>query len=796
METPQLTLNNINTMVITFFMIIVIMALVLGVLAAIGMALVLWLRNREREAESLNSTLLQVTMPRDNEIKVDAAEQMFSSLASLRRVWSSDKLYFFKSQPHFSFEIVGLPGDIRFYVHVPNKYRDFLEKQINGAYPDAEITVVNEPTAKQRDGAVIGSDYNIFSETGKVSFVSLRLKTSDYLPIKVYKELPVDPLSSLTSVLAKMREGEGAAVQVLVTSADSKWKKLGRGYLASTKKNEANPEKASYKTDAKELEAIENKIGKAGFETVVRIVVSAQTQDAANAHLANIRNAFSQYNGINSFKKNKNYIKGWFMNDFIYRYFPVWGQTSVFSVEELATVFHFPNKSIVTPGIHWLNSKRAPAPSELPTTGLYLGKSTFRGLSRPVYIEEDDRRRHTYIIGKTGTGKTEFLKSMIMQDINAGEGLAVIDPHGDLIEDILRLMPAKRAEDVILFDPSDTERPMGFNMLEAETEQQKHFVVNSIIGLMYKLFDPNKTGIIGPRFEHAIRNAMLTVMYEKGSTFIEVVRILTDQAFVQELLPKVEDPIIRRYWTDQIAQTSDFHKSEVLDYIVSKFGRFVTNKMIRNIIGQSDSAFNFRHVMDNQKILLINLSKGKIGEENSNFLGLVLVPKILVAAMSRQDMPQDQRKDFFLYVDEFQNFATPDFAQILSEARKYRLNLIVANQFIGQMDEEIKNAIFGNVGTIASFRVGVTDANYLQHEFQPTFNENDLINIDRFNAYMRTIVGGEPVRPFSLDTTKDVTVEKALQNERVAQLVKELSRLKFGKAVSTIEAQIAQRAKL
>ncbi len=351
------------------------------------------------------------------------------------------------------------------------------------------------------------------------------------------------------------------------------------------------------------------------------------------------------------------------------------------------------------------------------------------------------------------------------------KGLAVIDPHGDLIEDILRLIPPKRAEEVILFDPSDTDRPMGFNMLSADTEQQKHFIVNSIIGLMYKLFDPNKTGIIGPRFEHAIRNAMLTVMYEKGSTFIEVVRVLTDQAFVQELLPKVEDPIIRRYWTDQIAQTSDFHKSEVLDYITSKFGRFVTNKMIRNIIGQSESSFDFRKVMDEGKILLINLSKGKIGEENANFLGLVLVPKILVAAMSRQDIPdQDDRRDFFLYVDEFQNFATPDFAQILSEARKYRLNLIVANQFIGQMEEEIKNAIFGNVGTIASFRVGVTDANYLQHEFQPLFNENDLINVDKYNAYMRTIVNGEPVAPFSIDTTKDVSQEKALRNDRVAEL--------------------------
>jgi type IV secretory pathway TraG/TraD family ATPase VirD4 len=385
---------------------------------------------------------------------------------------------------------------------------------------------------------------------------------------------------------------------------------------------------------------------------------------------------------------------------------------------------------------------------------------------------------------------------MIMQDIRGGKGLAVIDPHGDLIEDVMQMIPPNRAEDVILFDPADTARPMGFNMLEAANEEQRHLIVTSVIGLMYKLFDPNKTGIIGPRFEHAIRNAMLTVMYEPGSTFIEVVRILTDQAFVQELLPKVQDPIIRRYWTDQIAQTSDFHKSEVLDYIVSKFGRFVTNKMIRNIIGQSDSAFNFRQVMDEGKILLVNLSKGRIGEENSNFLGLVIVPKILVAAMSRQDMAKDQRKDFFLYVDEFQNFATPDFAQILSEARKYKLNLIVANQFIGQMEEEVKNAIFGNVGSVVSFRVGVTDANYLQHEFQPTFNEADLINVERFNTYIKTIVNGEPAHPFSMDLTRDMTEEKKLANPRVAELIKELSRLKYGRDVKVVEAEISERARL
>ena len=400
-----------------------------------------------------------------------------------------------------------------------------------------------------------------------------------------------------------------------------------------------------------------------------------------------------------------------------------------------------------------------------------------------------------YIIGKTGVGKSEFLKDMILQDIRAGKGLCFIDPH-DTIDMLLPLIPPERAEDVILFDPSDTERPMGINMLDAQTEEQKDLIVSSIIGLMYKLYDPNKTGIIGPRFEHAIRNAMLTVMVEPGNTFVEVVRVLTDASFVQELLPKVQDPIVRRYWTDQIAQTSDFHKSEVLDYIVSKFGRFVTNRMMRDIIGQSESAFNFRKVMDEGKILLISLAKGKIGEDNSAFLGLILVPKILAAAMSRQDVPQDQRRDFYLYVDEFQNFATPDFGQILSEARKYKLNLIVANQFIGQIEEDVKNAIFGNAGTIMSFRVGVSDANYLQHEFQPVFNEADLINVERYHSYIKTLINGEPTNPFSLDMTRDLAEEKKQENPRVAELVRELSRLKYGKPRDLVEAEIAKRSRL
>ncbi|OGJ16817.1 MAG: hypothetical protein A2632_02060 [Candidatus Pacebacteria bacterium RIFCSPHIGHO2_01_FULL_46_16] len=432
----------------------------------------------------------------------------------------------------------------------------------------------------------------------------------------------------------------------------------------------------------------------------------------------------------------------------------------------------------------------------MPHSGVYLGNSQYRGEERKVFMNLDDRRRHTYIIGKTGTGKSEFLKELILQDIEEGHGVCAIDPHGEFVEDILQLMPPERADDVIYFNPSDLTRPMGLNMMEADTEEQRHFVVSSIIGLMYKLYDPHRTGIIGPRFEHAIRNAMLTIMYKKGTTFIELVRALTDSKYVEELLPFVKDPVVRRYWTDQIAQTSDFHKSEVLDYIVSKFGRFVTNKTMRNIIGQPSSAFNFRQAMDEKKIILCNLSKGILGEEDAKFLGLILVPKVLTAAMSRADVPIEQRHDFFLYVDEFQNYATEDFAVILSEARKYRLNLIVANQFVGQIDEEVKNAVFGNVGTVISFRIGVPDANFLQHEFTPTFNESDLTNIEKYHVYIKTIVNNEPVPAFSMSLEKDMVAVKARMNIKQAEMIRELSRLKYGRDRDIVEAEIQQRSNL
>jgi hypothetical protein len=763
-----------------FFVILIFFLSVLG-LVILGYIFILWWRNKDREKYSLEYVLLQVAVPFNNEIKIDAAEQMFASLYSIKK---GGWLKFLRLQPHISFEIVARHEDIRFYVSVPRKLKDLVEKQIHSAYPDAEIVEVPE--------------YNIFTENDRVAFVELETKKSVYAPIKCYKDLPVDPLSAITTALAKMGPEEGAAIQIMISPADSSWQKKGRAYISGVKKAEADPQKAKFKVDAKTLEAIENKCSKPGFNTFIRIVVCSPTMEEAQSHLSNIKSAFAQFaSDLNYFGSRKIWFKTGFMIDFIYRYQPIFrlGGKTVLNSEELATIFHFPNKQIETPHIFWLYAKRAPAPIQIPKEGLYLGKSVYRGVTRPVYISDDDRRRHIYIIGKTGTGKTELLRDLILQDIRAGKGVCLIDPH-DLAEDLLNFIPPERAEDVIYFDPSDTERPMGLNLLEAYTEDQKHMVTTAIINLMYKLYDPYKTGIIGPRFEHAIRNAMLTVMSEPGNTFVEVVRCLTDSRFVQEMLLKVKDPIVRRYWTDQIAQTSDFHKSEVLDYIVSKFGRFVTNKLMRNIIGQSKSSFDFRKVMDEGKILIINLAKGKIGEENSSFLGLVLVPKILIAAMSRADIPEEQRRDFYLYVDEFQNFATPDFAQILSEARKYRLNLCVANQFIGQMEEEIKNAVFGNIGTLIAFRVGVTDASYLQHEFQPVFGEDDLLNIERFHAYVKTIVHNEPVPPFSVDLTKNMEEMKKQRNPKVAEMIKQLSRLRYGRAREIVEAEIAQRARL
>lgn len=778
MVPPQIDLIGI-VLALVLLGLFVLVSVVLGYIAF------MFFKFRDREKQSIDSVLLQVAVTKNNETKIDVMEQFFSSLSSIKKGGWKQK---FSIQPTISFEIVARHEDIRFYVWAPKSVRDMIEKQIHGIHTDAEIIEVPE--------------YNIFGESGSVAYKSFQLAKNNFYPLKVFKDIAVDPLSGITSTLAKLGEGDACAIQILVSPTDVPWQKEGSKFISDTKKQESDPEKAKFSVPAKTLEAVESKVAKPGFEVSIRVVSVAPDKETAKANLGNIGSSFSQFGSEYNYLKGRRILnKGSFMEDFLYRYQPMFdvfgNHESILNSEELATIFHFPNRQVTTPHIYWIYSKTAPAPSEIPEEGLYLGMSTYRGIKRKVHIGNEDRMRHVYIIGKTGTGKSELLKDMVIQDIKEGKGLCFMDPHGDAIEDILKMIPPERAEDVIYFNPSDTERPMGFNLLEVHSEDEQHFASTAVINMMYKLFDPYKTGIVGPRFEHSVRNAMLTAMSaQPGSTFVEVMRILTDSRFVQELLPRVTDPIVRRFWTDQIAQTSDFHKSEVLDYITSKFGRFVTNKLVRNIIGQSQSSFDLRKVMDEGKILLINLAKGELGEENSNFLGLILVPRILMAAMSRSDVPMDQRRDFYLYVDEFQNFATPDFAVILSEARKYRLGLCVANQFIGQVEEEVKNAVFGNVGTIISFRIGVTDANYLAHEFTPVFGEDDLLNVEKYHAYVKTTVNNEPVQPFSLDLTKDMSAQKAGENTRVAEIIKEMSRLRYGRDMRLVEAEISRRAKL
>lgn len=762
------------------------LVLILGVLLVVAslifcwMIFVIWLRFRNREEVSMNFVLLEIAVPKDNEIKVEAVEQMFSSLYSLKKGGFWQK---FAAQQHLSLEVVGKKEDIRFYISCHKNNVELIEKMVVGTYPGTQVVQVDE--------------YNVFYKDAKIEFSELTLKNESFKPLKSFKEMPVDFLSSLTSALAKFGDDEAAIIQIIISPAESLWSKSGLDYISKLKKDESDPEKAKYKMNPQDMEAISAKCNKQGFLTSIRLVSISPNKETAKANISNLKGVFSQFNGNqNSFSGGKIRFKHSFMLDIIYRYQNMWGNNSILSTDELAAIWHLPNKTIETPHIYWLTAKSAPATGGFPSEGLWLGRSIYRGQERNIYISEADRMRHMYIIGKTGTGKTELLKSMILQDMRAGRGLCFMEPHGDGIEELLELVPPERAEDVILFDPSDKERPIGFNLLEVQHYDEMYQVASSIINLMYKLFDPNRTGMVGARFEHAVRNAMLTVGCVPGATFVEVNRVLTDQKYVQEILPLVKDPIVRRYWTDQIAQTSDFHKSETLDYISSKFGRFVTNKMIRNIIGQAKSTLNMREAMDQGKIVFLKLAKGLLGEEDSSFLGNLIVPKILAAALSRQELAREERRPFYFYVDEFQNFATPDFAQMLSEVRKYGMGLIMANQFVSQLEEQVRDAIFGNSGTQMTYRVGVQDASILAKEFEPVFNENDLGNVPAQNIYVKTIVNGTPVPPFSMNVGRDLKAEKAAGSPEVARMVKELSRLKFGRDADEVEEEIEKRSKL
>ncbi len=741
--------------------------------------------------------------------KSNVAEQMFSELHAL--TLTGIKKYFFYKQS-LSFEIVATAESVKFYCFCPRVLTSFIQNAINASYPEAEITIV--------------PNYQIPPQTHLVSGI-VRVKGPDYSPIRTYENLVTDSLNSLLNKVSHLRPNEMVVVQTLVTPVSGTWRKHAysflnylKGQLTSPRQNmfdqiggnvqsnvtgkEAPTHESSVKiVDEEMYREVEHKMGRPGFRVLIRVLSASLDALHAQANFENLTRSYSMFDEppLTTFVTSQSWIAKYnLLNNFFLRMPPLWElpltrQQFIANTAELASLFHFPGEEVEVPRIEWLRAKRAPAPTEVSPSGTFLGYNAYRGATARVFISREDRRRHFYIVGQTGTGKSEYLKHLVLQDIQAGEGVCFIDPHGDAAEDIIAKIPPARIADTIYWNPADTANPMGLNIMESESEDQKHILINSFIALLYKLYDPNRTGIMGPMLERAIRNVMLTAMEEPGATLIEVLRLLTSPEYAESKIPLIKDPIVKTYWTEELARTSDFHKSETLGYFISKFDRFVTDVTMRNIIGQGKSSFNFREIMDKKKILIVNLSKGRLGEENSNFLGLLLIPKFLVAAMSRINLNEADRPDFYLYVDEFQNFATPDFAEIMSEARKYRLCLTVANQYIAQIQEQVRNAVFGNVGTIGAFRVGVDDAKYLVSQFTPVFNEYDLTNNAIGNLYLRLLINGKPSIPFSVALEwKEVSgIRKDL---RVAELVIRISQIKYAMPRIVVEQDIIQRAHL
>lgn len=785
---------------------------------AIFVGLIIFLKRKQLHkfliARSRDLVMLEIRLPKeptrteDEPLKsfveiIGISEQFFSSLSSLHQ---SGLRAWWYGQPVISFEIVTKNREIMFYVGVPKDLKSLVEKQIHSYYPTAQV----EP----------GQDFRIFQDKMEMSLGIIRTSKSYILPIKTYNDLQSDSLNNIANALSKLGPEGRALIQVLVRPNNGYWRgytelasrriQEGQGishaksrwgqflYWAAVhlgdiaKKSDTPPRVTPMQEEA--LKALNEKASRVGFDVEIKVVTLAPDKQQAESNLQNIFSAYAQFNDPihNSFHLSRNLRPNDFLMNVILRNFHR-KRPSILNTAELASIYHFPTYLTDTPGIRWFLSKRASSPPHLPTEGLVLGKNVFRGEESLVRLKETDRRRHIYALGMTGTGKSTFFESMILQDIKEGKGLAVFDPHGDLIDKLVEKFPKERAEDLILFDPADTGRPLGLNLLEWKTPDQKDFLVQEAIQIFYKLFDPTQQGFIGPQFEHWMRNAALTLMSGQTSgTLIEIPRLFTDDGFRERKISEIEDDVVRAFWTQQMAKTSDFHKSEMYNYFISKFGRFMTNKIIRNIIGQSKSSFDIRDVMDKKKVLLVDLSKGKIGDINSNLLGMIIVAKLFTAALSRQDMPEEKRSDFYVYVDEFQNFATDTFASILSEARKYRLNLSLTNQFIAQLSEPIRDAVIGNVGTLISFRIGMPDAEFVAKEFAPVFDAQDLTQVESFNAYVRLLIDNTPAKPFSMKTIKDETPV----NNELATALRQLSRLKYGRDVTIVDREIQARSKI
>jgi type IV secretory pathway TraG/TraD family ATPase VirD4 len=787
--------------------------------------------NNQANNPSVGQKIFLVLLPRDHfmgeekqkkpdEFKsaLAKAESIMAAIGGLKRSSMFGNLLGSSAPDQVSFEIVADKGKISFYLAVPNKLVNYMTQQIRSALEGVEIQEIE--------------DYNIFKPTGRMQGIYIKLSKASYLPIKTYQAFDTDPLESITNVLSKLSQNESAALQFIVRSAPSSWHVAGKQAASRIKKGEelyddsgnlskkiitgagkvlkesvtGKKSEDEEKDDDKPVrlspkeeemaKMIEDKNSKAGLEVNIRLLVTGTEESSIKASLESIANSFAQYNiyeygnELKSVTENKNH----FVKDFIFRSYKT-SKKAILNTEELISLFHFPLASTTTPNIKWLTSRKAPAPVNMPVEGLILGKNTFRNEEKDVHMLEDDRRRHVYIVGTTGVGKTVLSQNMALQDIEAGHGVGVIDPHGDFVEYLLANIPENRYEDVILFDPANTDYPVGLNMLEAKDAQAKDFVTQEMIQIFYKLV-PNPE-MMGPMFEHNMRNAMLTLMADSENlgTIAEIPRIFSDTEFQKALVAKLDDPVVRAFWEKEMAKTSDFHKSEMLGYLISKVGRFVENEMMRNIIGQAKSGIDFKQVISDKKILLVNLSKGLVGEINSSLLGLIVVSKLQMAAFDQAKLDQADRKDFYLYIDEFQNYTTDSIATILSEARKYKLNLTMAHQYLGQLvqgqDSSIRDAVLGNVGTMISFRIGVEDAPTIAAQMAPVFGEYDLVNLERFNACVKMLINNTVERAFSMQT-----YPPREGDPRKKQLLKELSARKYGRPKAEVMAEILERSKL